>query len=360
MTTETQIDQDTLMAKAENAFGIFGSFITAANIYLGDELGLYAAMKNAGPMTPAALAEKTGYKERWVLEWLRGQAAAGLLTYRGADEFEMTPEEAMVLADNANPASMVGAFRGVPLFGGLVDRIPQAFKTGLGYSFDSMGPVGAAWVEGFLGPWNRSMLVETALPTMPGVIGKLEQGAKVVDVGTGAAVALVTMAKSFPNSEFHGYDNSEHALIRAKANIHEGKVGNVFVHNSDEESIPADNSFDFAMCLDCLHDMSHPEKAAAAIRSALKPDGTWFIIDVDGRDTFEENLADNPIAGFGYNVSVLCCMSSSACVEDGGAHGTMALPESKMRELVNDAGFTRFRRLTEIEHPFNAYYEARP
>ena len=72
------------------------------------------------------------------------------------------------------------------------------------------------------------------------------------------------------------------------------------------------------------------------------------------------NLADNPIAGLGYNASLLCCMSSSACVEDGGAHGTMALPESKMRKLVTNAGFTRFRRIHELEHPFNAYYEARP
>jgi len=204
------------------------------------------------------------------------------------------------------------------------------------------------------------MLVETALPTMPGVIGKLEQGAKVVDVGTGAAVALVTMAKSFPNSEFHGYDNSEHALIRAKANIHEGKVGNVFVHNSDEESIPADNSFDFAMCLDCLHDMSHPEAAVSAVHGALKPDGVFFIVDVNGKETFEENLADNPLVSLEYSASLLCCMSSSACVEDGKAYGTLALPEGAMRKIANEAGFSHFQRIEGLEHPFNAYYEARP
>lgn len=358
--TQPQIDQDKLNEKAENAFGIFGGFITAANIHLGDELGLYAAMRDAGPMTARELAERTGYRERWVLEWLRGQAAAGLITYRGNDKFEMTPEEAMVLADDANPASLVGAFHGLPIFTSLVDKLPQSFKTGLGYSYDSLGPVGAAWVERILGPWNRSMLIEAALPTMEGVLEKLEKGAKVADVGAGAAVALVTMAKKFPNSEFHGYDNSHHALTRAKANVHEGGVSNVFIHNADEESLPADHSFDFATCLDCLHDMTHPERAAAAIYSALKPDGTWFIVDINGKETFEENLADNPMAGMEYNISLLCCMSASACVEDGGAHGTLALPESKMKKLVTDAGFTRFRRIEELEHPFNAYYEARP
>ena len=106
--------------------------------------------------------------------------------------------------------------------------------------------------------------------------------------------------------------------------------------------------------------MTHPEIAAAAIHGALKPDGHWFIVDVQGKETFEENLEDNAfVAGFGYNVSVLCCMSASACVEGGGAHGSMGLPEGKMKKLVKDAGFTRFRRI-DIEHPFNAYYEARP
>jgi ubiquinone/menaquinone biosynthesis C-methylase UbiE len=360
MPASAQIDPDVLKGKAENAFGFLTGFFAATSIHLGDQLGLYAALRGSGPVTAADLARKTGYKERWVREWLRGQAASGLITYRGDGRFEMTPEEAMVLAHDANPASMVGAFQGVPLVAGLIDRMPQSFKTGLGYSFDSMGPVGAQWVEGFLGPWNRSMLVDVALPTMTGVVEKLEKGAKVADVGTGAAVALVTMAKRFPKSEFHGYDNSRHALTRAKANVHEGGVPNVFLHDADEETLPADRSFDLVTCLDCLHDMTHPEKAAAAIHRALKPDGTWFIVDVNGKDSFEENLAENPIAGFGYTVSVLCCMAASACVEDGGAHGTMALPESKMRELVKNAGFTRFRLIEELEHPFNAYYEVRP
>lgn len=224
-----------------------------------------------------------------------------------------------------------------------------------------MGPIGAQWVEAFLGPWNRSMLVPTALPQMPGLVEKLEKGAKVADVGTGAGVALCEMGTAFPSSEFHAYDNSQYALTRARANIQEAGVTNVFIHNSDEESLPADHSFDFAMCLDCLHDMTHPEGAAAAIHAALKPDGHWFIVDVQGKDTFEENLADNAaVAGFGYCVSVLYCMSSSACAHNGGAHGTMALPESKMKTLATDAGFAQFRRIKELEHPFNAYYEARP
>ncbi len=360
MNMENQIDLEKLQSKAENAFDIWGKFAIATNMHLGDHLGLYKAMRDAGPVTSESLSDKTGYHERWVREWLRGQAAAGLITYHGDGSFEMGPEEAMVLADEENPASVIGAFQFVPMVGALVNKIPTSFKTGIGHSYDSLGSDCAAMVERLLGPWYRASLVEEALPKIDGLVDKLEAGAKCVDIGCGAAVAMVTMAQAFPKSEFHGYDNSQHAFIRARANIQAAGVTNVFLHDSDEETIPTDHSYDFATALDCLHDMSHPELAVAAAREALKPDGVFFVIDIDGKESFEENLADNPLAPMSYAVSLLCCMSSSACVADGGAHGTLALPEGAMRKMVTGGGFQTFKRVDGLEHPFNAYYEARP
>ncbi len=64
-------------------------------IHLGDRLGLYRAMDGAGPVTPEDLAGLTGLHERWVREWLRSQAAAGLLvTDDQAEYFELSPEGA--------------------------------------------------------------------------------------------------------------------------------------------------------------------------------------------------------------------------------------------------------------------------
>jgi len=358
---DTPIDPETLQAKAENAFDIVSKLFVAHNVHLGDKLGLYESMKDQGPITSQRLAERSGYKERWIREWLRGQTAAGLITYHGDGEFELTPEEAMVLTeDDANPASVVGAFQFVPVLGSIVGKLPHSFQTGVGYTYDSFGADGAECIERMLSPWYRVSLVQEALPKLEGLVEKLASGAKCVDVGCGASVAMVTMAKAFPKSEFHGYDNSAHAFTRARANIQKAQVTNVFLHDSDEETIPADHSFDLATALDCLHDMSHPEGAVAAVRAALKPDGTFFVIDVNGKETFEQNLSDNPLAAMEYNGSLLCCMSSSASVEGGGAHGTLALHESAMRALLTEGGFTRFRRIEELEHPFNAYYEVRP
>ena len=67
---------------------------------LGDRLGLYESMDGAGPLTPAELASRTGLQERWLLEWMRGQAAAQLLDYHSSDErLELSPAGAALLAD---------------------------------------------------------------------------------------------------------------------------------------------------------------------------------------------------------------------------------------------------------------------
>ena len=82
-------------------------------IHIGDRLGLYAALQGAGPLSAAELAGKTGLKERWLLEWLRGQAAARLLDYHEGDRFELTPVGAAVLADEEGSlAFAAGAFAG--------------------------------------------------------------------------------------------------------------------------------------------------------------------------------------------------------------------------------------------------------
>src|SRR5262249_22794337 len=67
--------------------------------HLGDRLGLYRAMDGAGWLTSADLAAKTGLAERWVREWLRGQAAARLVAVNDdATAFSLSEEGGLVLA----------------------------------------------------------------------------------------------------------------------------------------------------------------------------------------------------------------------------------------------------------------------
>jgi 2-polyprenyl-3-methyl-5-hydroxy-6-metoxy-1,4-benzoquinol methylase len=159
-----------------------------------------------------------------------------------------------------------------------------------------------------LAPWFRTQLVPSALPKLDGVVGKLQAGAKVADVGCGSGVALIEMAKAYPRSNFHGYDIAKIALARASENAKQAGVRNITFQDASVDPIPGDASHDFITTFDCLHDMTRPDLVMKAIRAAIKPDGTWLIADVHGQPTFEQNLKDNPLAlvSMGSRCSVAC------------------------------------------------------
>jgi 2-polyprenyl-3-methyl-5-hydroxy-6-metoxy-1,4-benzoquinol methylase len=351
-------DPEKLNRKVALIAGMMTGAHVAAMIILGLRLGLYKALAGAGPVTSDSLSEATGLRERWLREWLRGQASAGIVEYRGEERFELSTEAALLLVDE-NSLSYLGAnFLHLPDRMAMLEHLQQSFRTGIGYSLDDRGAAAAEASGQQFANWHRQALVPMALPMLEGVVARLEAGAVAADVGCGSGVAVIEMAKAFPRSRFHGYDTSRQALALAASNRAAAHVENASFHDPSKEPLPADASVDFITTFDCLHDMTHPEDVVAAIRAAIKPDGVWFIVDINGAPTFEEQLgrANAPML---YAMSVLSCMSS-ALSEDGGAGlGTLGLPEPAMRALVESAGFSRFRRI-DLPHPINAFYEVRP
>ena len=352
------LDTEKLESTIELVFGYLGGAVISGMIYLGDTLGLYGALAGAGAMTSDELAVKTGLSERWLREWLQGQAAAGLIEYRDG-RFELGPESAAVLADESHAAFSAGAFGALPADFAVVERLPESFRSGIGLPYDAFGPEGNRGVERLLAPWFRNLLVPYALPRLDGVVAKLEAGARVADIGCGAGVALIEMAKAYPSSEFHGYDISKHALGRAEGHKAEAGVSNATFHDANGDSIPRDGSFDFVTTFDCIHDMTNPAPVIRAIRRALKDDGTWLIADIQSKPTFEENLAENPMAAMMYAFSVMSCMSSALSEPGGAGLGTLGFHEELARRMTREAGFTRFKT-HDFTHALNAYYEVRP
>ena len=358
-TASRTIDPAKIKASGERVFGYLKGAAVSAMIYLGDRLGLYRAMDGAGPLTSEELARKSGLHERWVREWVRGQAAAGLIEYQGEGRFELSPEVAMFLADENSPKLAIGIFSDLPQRMAIVEKLPEAFKTGIGLTYDARGPEGARGIERVFGNWYRFMLVPQVLPKLDGVAGKLQAGAKAADVGCGAGVALIEMAKAFPQAKFHGYDISHHALARAEANKVAAGTRNMTFHDAAVDGLPADGSFDFITTFDCIHDMTRPAEMIRAIRLALKPDGTWFIADIKSAPTFEENLEKNPMTALLYAFSVMGCMSSALSEPGGAGLGTLGFNESVARQMTAESGFTRFTR-HDFDNPLNTYYEVRP
>lgn len=350
-------DEDRLKATLELVFGYLGGAVTAGMIYLGDRLGLYATLQRTGAATSDELARAAGLQERWVREWLRQQAAAGLVEHRDG-RFGLSPESTLVLADESSPVFAAGGFCGLPRQLAVLERLPESFRTGVGLPYDAFGEEGSRGIERMFAPWFRTMLVPLALHQLDGVVPKLETGATVADVGCGAGVALLEMAKAFPRSRFHGYEVSTHALARAAENLRASGVGNATFHDAAHDPLPADASIDFVTTFDCIHDMAHPDAIMRAIRRGIRADGTWLIGDIKCRPTFEQNLADHPAAAMMYGFSVLSCMSSALSEPDGAGLGTLGFSEETARAMTAAAGFSRFR-VHDFENPLNAYYEVR-
>lgn len=353
------LDPERLRAYAKRTFGHLEGAMTSAMIYLGDQLGLYRALAGAGPLTSSELAERTGLHERWLREWLQQQGAAGLLEFRGEGRFELEAEGEAVLANEAHPACGIGFFARLPAQLRIAERLPEAFRTGLGLPYDAFGPEGAEGIERGFAPWFRALLVPFALPRVPDLLPRLQRGERVADVGCGAGIALLEMAKAFPHSEFHGYDVSQHALARAEQNRARDAIPNARFHDARAEPLPADGSFGFITTFDCLHDMTDPAGMARRIRRALADDGLWLIADIKAHESYERNVEKNPMAAMMYGTSVLSCMSSALSEPGGAGLGTLGLHAGLLERIVREAGFTRLASL-DLGHPVNAFYLVQP
>lgn len=329
----------------------------AATIHLGVRLGLYAAMRGRGPLTAAELAEATGTHERFVLEWLRAQAAADIIGYAGDDRFGLSDVQAAVLADEDSFQYRAGAFRNLATRMNRIEGVADSFRTGLGLPGMPAEPDTA---DSVFAVFHRSMLVPVLLPALDGAVEKLRSGGSLADVGCGNGIALLEIAKAFPDAELHGFDLWTEAIEQGRAWATEAGVTNVTFHEARAEDLPDDGRFDLVCAFDCVHDMTRPAAALAAMRRALKPDGTLVIGDIKGGSSFEANLEENPIAAAAmYSISVLSCLQSAMSEPDGAGLGTLGFDEQTARRMTAEAGFSRFRAL-DIDHLFNAFYEIRP
>jgi 2-polyprenyl-3-methyl-5-hydroxy-6-metoxy-1,4-benzoquinol methylase len=327
-------------------------------IHLGDRLGLYQALEGAGSVTAEDLARRTGFQERWLREWLRGNAAADLLVSDDGEHFELTPAGAMVLTREQDSLQFAAGAFAPPLEPAFVDDLAEAFRTGVGLPFDRQGVAGVHATERGLGPWARISLVPVIVPALEGVHSRLAEGALVADVGCGAGVALTALAEAYPRSTFHGFELSRLAVERARTRIAEAKLTNVEIFDRRAEELPAGSDYSLLITFDCLHDMTRPDEAAAAIRGAIAADGTWLVKEIRCADTWTGNRR-NPMLAMFLGFSVTGCMPSGLSEPGGAGLGTIGLPPRALEELAREAGFTRFR-VHDFEDPANLYYEIRP
>jgi ubiquinone/menaquinone biosynthesis C-methylase UbiE len=332
-----------------------GATAAAANVVIGHRLGLYGALA-AEPATSDQLAARTQTDPRYITEWLRGQAAGGYVEYDAAtDTYSMTEEQAFVLTNPDGAVYAPGAF--VLALGALraEPRITEAFRHGTGVGWDEQDPDVFIGCEQFFRPGYIANLVPSWIPALDGVAGKLESGATVADIGCGLGASTILLAQEYPNSRFNGSDYHQGSIELARKRAGDAGVADRVSFEVASASSFSGTGYDLAATFDCLHDMGDPLGAARHIRQALKPDGTWLVVEPYAADETVANM--NPVGRVYYSFSTLLCVPNALSQRGGYSLGAQA-GEAAIRQVVTDAGFTRFRRAAQT--PFNLVYEVRP
>jgi 2-polyprenyl-3-methyl-5-hydroxy-6-metoxy-1,4-benzoquinol methylase len=334
----------------------FGAVFHGAMVVIGDKLGLYKALAEAGPITAKDLADRTGTAARYVSEWLASQAAGGYVTYDGASGcYSLTEEQAFTMANEDSPAFLPGAFQLAVAAVKSEGKIEQAFRSGEGVGWHEHDPELFRGTERFFRPGYAANLMTSWIPALDGVEEKLKAGARVADVGCGHGASTILMAKAFPKSTFLGFDYHGRSIEFARKAASEAGVSDRATFEVAKAKDYPGRDYDFVTFFDCLHDMGDPVGASAHVLETLKGDGVWMLVEPFAGDKLEDNL--NPVGRAFYGASTLLCTPASLSQEVGLGLGAQA-GEARLREVVTAGGFSRFRRATET--PFNLVFEVRP
>jgi SAM-dependent methyltransferase len=335
--------------------GDLGGAFSVPMVRMGDRLGLYAALKDHGPMTAPELAIKTSIAERYAREWLSHQAVSGYVDYDAeTGKFTLPPEHAMVFADPDSPVYLQGAFDMAVVMMENQAKVEPAFRTGKGVGWGDQAPCLFCTTARFFRPGYQNNLVSSWLPALDGVVEKLERGANVADVGCGHGFSTIFMAKAFPKSTFVGYDFHPASIEQARAHAkqHDATANTKFEVALAREYPGRD--FDLVTFFDCLHDMGDPVGAARHVRETLKPDGTWMVVEPAAGDKLEDNY--NPVSRIAYAASTMICVPTSLDQPVGAAFGAQA-GFAKLSLAIKDGGFAHVRKAAET--PLNMVLEAR-
>lgn len=313
---------------------------------VADRSGLLKALAGRGPVVPSDLADH--FDERMVEEILSALAAAGVVEYQSG-RFTLPDEHAACLADPDSPYLLAGWLDMLPAAMKAIDLIGAATAAGGGVPLSSYDDGVVKGVDRLNSPGTRILLTRRWLPAMPDLVARLEQGARIADVGCGSGAAALTMASAYPNSTIVGYDVDHRAIQRAIARAKESGLVNLTFEQRSVEELPY--GFDLITTFDVIHDLSQPVKVLSRIWQALDSDGVYLMMEPAADDALENNLDAHGLLTIG--VSVLYCLPQSL-VGDGRGLGAAWGPR-RAEELCRQVGFTRFEQLA-IDNPYSNFY----
>ena len=351
----TQVDPSKLEEYMGRMVGYMTGGAMCFGVWLGDELGLYRVLGGGDSLTAAEIAGKAGCNERLVREWLDGQVAGGLVAWDAdSDRYALSPEGVLALADDDSPAFVARAMNAFASLFVDMTKIADAFRGDGALSWGDHHPCLFSGTEWFFRTGYRAELPNW-IAALEGVTEKLTAGGTVADVGCGHGASVVVMAQTFPAAHITGFDFHGPSIETSRARAQEAGVADRCTFEvADAKSY--EGTFDVICFFDCLHDMGDPVGIARHAREHLAEDGTVLLVEPFAIDGRAANIAGNPMAALLYTASSSICTPNSLSQEVGLGLGAQA-GEARLREVCEEAGFTRFRRAAET--PLNLILEVR-
>jgi SAM-dependent methyltransferase len=324
---------------------------------IGDRFGLFKDLAANGPATSVDLAGRTGINERYAREWLGGMYTAGYINYDPSSAtFSLPPEHAPVLAQENGPMFFGGTYEMMAGIPAVLEQLTDAFVRGGGVPQSAYPDSTWSGMERFTGGWFDNLMVQEFIPAIPDVEAALKRGVDVADIGCGSGRALIRLAEAYPKCRFVGYDLFPGQLDRAKRAVAEAGLGDKIRLELGDASKPIPETYDVITTFDVVHDAADPLGLVKSIRAALNPGGYYLCLDINCSDRLEENAG--PLGALFHGFSVLYCMTTSLA-QGGEGMGTLGLHEKRVRELADEAGFSKVDR-APVENPFNNLWVLQP
>ena len=353
------------VARDRLAERLFGATIAALDLYpvwLGERLGLYRALADAGPLTAAGLAGRAGVDERYAREWLEHQAVAGLLDVgdEGRDDpatrtFSIPAGHDEVLLDADSLSYMTPLALGVVGMARALPHVREAFGTGAGVPYEAYGEDTRHFISRINRPMFLNLLASEWFPAVPGLAERLgaEPPARVVDVGCGTGWSSIAIAQGFPRAVVTGLDLDEASIDEARKHaVEAGVADRVSFEVRDAADPGLAGQFDLVCAFETIHDMADPVGALRAMRALRAGGGFVVVADERVADTFTTEVDDAERFQWGW--SAIHCLPCARTTPPAAGTGTI-IRTPTFRRYGLEAGFGEVEVLP-IENDFWRFY----
>lgn len=354
MTTQ-ELDPAKASAFAGQMIGNLNGAALALLTSIGHQTGLFDTMAGLPPSTGHQIADAVKLNERYVHEWLGGMVTGRIVEYDpAARTYRLPPEHAAALTRAAGPDNLGPLMQFIPLLAQVEEGIIDSFRNGGGVPYSAYPKFQQLMSEESARVFDGT-LIDVTLPLVRGLVERLKTGIDVVDIGCGSGHAINLMAKAFPSSAFLGYDFSEEGIAAGRAEAQQMGLANARFEVKDVATLDEPGRYDLITAFDAIHDQAQPTKLLRAIAEALRPDGTFLMVDVAASSHLEENIG-HPMGPALYMFSTMHCMTVSLALNGEGL-GTV-WGEQLARQKLAEAGFTRVEVTQLPGDILNSYYIA--